>query len=294
MFIMSFVVYHSPCFDGWMSLAVYQYFNGYCDSIPWKHHEKQDSKNNIINQLKNNDYNKIYFLDYCPDFDFVKLIIPYVKKVIILDHHKDPSNSFLEEFSQNNLYNEVIEFKYRNDKSGCQITWDYFNNKGTKYPNIVFHLGNKDIWNFSHQETEPYCLGISSLTENLDDKVDFLRRNINHDEKYNNYIVKLGSELIESYKKMAKNIIQNIQYKKDTDLNNNNVKIGEVECDSYEIFKYLIEEANILDIDLLLIRRLIENSLCYSVRSINKNSRADFYAQKYGGNGHPMASGFKM
>jgi len=43
-------------------------------------------------------------------------------------------------------------------RSGCILTWDYLY-PNTLYPISVFHIGNADIFNFNHPDTEAFCLG---------------------------------------------------------------------------------------------------------------------------------------
>lgn len=303
------VIYHYPCPDGEMSAAVFKEHlitDKNTKFIPWLHENKQQNIQNIHNALNTfqNNMNKpyIYFLDYCPDFEFVIDIISNVSKVIILDHHESPCELFNTKLQENSNLKDIskINFIFKNNMSGCMITWEYLNNN-TNYPKALEYIGKRDIWVWDDINIEPFTSGYHiycNINNNLDynERIDIFRNLLKSSSSEIHRIIEIGNNNLNNMKKEAKTICKNISFEEDTDINNTVLKIVLVNMTKYHLTKYVQEEieTNYTNYDVLKLKYTKGNKIFFSLRSLKDNIRVDLLAQKYGGNGHMKASGYSI
>ena len=282
------VFYHFPCSDGEFAKIVWQM--KYPNSIfhKWNYGKMEESLN-ILNTI--DKPSKIVFLDCCPNIT----LLPIEHTYIIIDHHENAINTMIQSELYNqyniNIFNSIL-------KSGCMLTWEYCHNN-TEYPLILKHIGNKDIWNFSDIDTEPYCIGFNEyLNSNIDvSRLFIINRLLKSDKvKLHEQFITLGNKIIEENK------IKAIIYFNNMTLNNEYIdniyyNIIDIECSDSSMYKYLIDYASITynSCDVLRILHTIkEDRKIYSVRSLKDNVTVDNIARKYGGNGHVKAAGYTI
>lgn len=87
---------------------------------------------------------KILFVDLCPGFEFINKITKIAKKITILDHHKSAVDMYKE---YNQILNTIknLELEIDMEKSGCQITWDYFFPTQPR-PWFIDYIADRDLW----------------------------------------------------------------------------------------------------------------------------------------------------
>ena len=126
------IIYHNPCSDGTVALWAANYYK----DIPEKIACKAGCLPNLIPDGKN-----ILFVDICPKFDYLFEICKFAKNIVVLDHHKTSLDAFklYKTICPNNIH--IILDK---ERSGCQITWDYFYQ--TSRPWFVDYTGDRDLW----------------------------------------------------------------------------------------------------------------------------------------------------
>lgn len=300
------VVYHYPCPDGEMSAAIFKdhlISQKNTQFIPWLHENKQQNIENILNILHNN-MNKpyIYFLDYCPEFEFIIDIINNVSKVIILDHHKSPCELFNVKLQEHSNLQDIskINFIFKNNMSGCMITWEYLNNN-TNYPKPLEYIGKRDIWIWDDINIEPFTSGYHiycNINNNIDyyERIEIFRKLLKSSSKEINRIIEIGNNNINNMKKEAKQICKKLMFEEDTDINNKVLKIVLVNMKKYHLTKYVQEEieTKYTNYDVLKLKYVKYNMIFFSLRSLKDDIRVDLLAQKYGGNGHMKASGYSL
>jgi hypothetical protein len=298
-----YIFYHARCPDGELSAGIFNLYKKddleKINYYPWYHHKKED---NIIifEKLKNDDI--IYFLDVCPTPEIVD---KYLKNnfIIIIDHHKDAVNKMKEYISKNTVN---IYLYYDFNKSGCMLTWDYLSIEHTSngdiikhdYPKCVKYIGNYDIWNYEDENTEPFIMGYNEFfkLDNLDNisYIYMMELFIHMNDDLYNCIINKGKDNIILYKNKVKSLFSdenNIKTLTLMDEMDKKYNVISVYCQDYYIYKYICEyvKENYSFYDVLRIEK--ENN-CYSLRSNKKNVYVDSIARKYGGNGHPLASGY--
>lgn len=158
------IIYHGSCNDGSTALWAANHYN----DIP----EKISCKAGTIPIIVHNSKN-IIFVDLCPKFDYLIEICKTAKNVVILDHHKTSVDAYVQfkDKCPRNLH-MVLDM----ERSGCQITWDYFHQCAR--PWFVDYVADRDLWTwklpnskeinqafFENNMLDPYYL--NNITELL-------------------------------------------------------------------------------------------------------------------------------
>jgi hypothetical protein len=291
-----YVFYHYPCNDGELSRVIWEYFEPKSVFYKWIHQNDHENDINIINNLPENS--TVVFLDLTPNI-MNKLTNKH--KYIIIDHHKNPIITLVENKKNLPDYNILLYtqkgFPENNNLSGCKLTWLYFSKNDEDYPSVVYYIGSKDVWDFSSDNTESYCLGFNNYINNyFNDEskkllfVKGLLTNNNYDDEF----INIGKNLIEEYKLEVINIFKD--YKLETiNINNINYNVVDIKCNRTDFYKYLIEfsQDNFEDTDVLrILYSNKDNKECYSLRSLKQHINVDGIARFYGGNGHEKAAGY--
>lgn len=259
--------YHSPCDDG--EIATYIWKSKFPNTLfhPWSH-TKIEENLNILYQYNNKN---IVFLDYCPKPEYLVNDNNY----IVIDHHKNAIETLENSKSEN-----VIMYCDIN-RSGCMLCWDYIY-PGHDYPIAVYHIGMSDLFNFNHKDTENFCLGKQFFQ--IDSEVL-----LNMDQDCQDYknLVEYGRCKSSEYRIEAMGYFMHAEIE-----NEDNYKILKLNCNNYNLIKYMVEYAreNYKNYNILKIQNISGN---VSLRSID-GTHVDIIARKYGGNGHPMAAGYKL
>jgi oligoribonuclease NrnB/cAMP/cGMP phosphodiesterase (DHH superfamily) len=87
---------------------------------------------------------RIVFVDLCPSLKFIQTTCKIATKITILDHHKTAFDLYQENTAILDSI-ENLELDIDMEKSGCQITWDYFF-PGKPRPWFVDYVADRDLW----------------------------------------------------------------------------------------------------------------------------------------------------
>jgi oligoribonuclease NrnB/cAMP/cGMP phosphodiesterase (DHH superfamily) len=137
------IIYHGPCSDGTGCLW---------SACHYKPIEKRYACKAGFNPVGDYTNMNVIFVDICPKIDYLLNLVSKAKNVVILDHHKSSefmiqeNSSLFEQIS--NLY---IEFDM--NRSGCQITWDYFFDNSPR-PFFIDYIGDRDLWTWKLQSSK--------------------------------------------------------------------------------------------------------------------------------------------
>jgi oligoribonuclease NrnB/cAMP/cGMP phosphodiesterase (DHH superfamily) len=129
------IVYHEYCSDGTASAWIVKRHNPYAQLINCK--AGQNPNLNMENIKSSN----IIFVDICPSVDYLLTLCNIANKVVILDHHISAYRNIEEiENKPENLFT-----LFDMNRSGCMITWDFFNS-GLTRPWFIDYIGDRDLW----------------------------------------------------------------------------------------------------------------------------------------------------
>ena len=172
-----YILYHSPCYDGAASGWIAQ---------------KWADENKVKVQILGYPYNTkecpsfvdgqhILFLDLTFEPKVMEELIRRAKKVTVIDHHKTANES--------ELIKTKTNFIFDLDRSGAQLTWDYFF-PGKKRPEIVDYIGDRDLWRFQLPESKAVNAVILASNPSLVD-IEILYQHWNLDK-----FIRDGKELL--------------------------------------------------------------------------------------------------
>ena len=132
------VVFHFPCADGCASANIAYLYNSKYHLVPW----------NLIDPLPSLQGNTV-FIDCAPE--------QVQENQMVLDHHHT---------NYKRLHTQPGCF-FNMAKSGCMLAWEYFF-PDKEMPILYFHIGYRDLWNFTHPETR--IVGYALMNMSLDYK----------------------------------------------------------------------------------------------------------------------------
>ena len=282
-----YVFYHFPCNDGELAKIIWELKYPKSIFIKWNHMEA-DIAIDFLNNIK--EQSDIIFLDVCPS-----CILPSIHNYTVIDHHLNPINNMNKYIEKNNLTN--VNMLCDVSKSGCMLSWEYCYDK-KKYPIIVHHIGNKDLWNFNDINTEPYCIGYNNhLYANKNNREYIIKSLLISDTTcYHEMFISDGIKTIVDKITLAEQYFLEKTFSIET-VDDINYNIIDINCDDSSMFKYLIDYAagEFINIDILrILHTKKDNKTVYSLRSLKENIFVDGIARKYGGNGHPKAAGYTL
>ena len=295
------VIHHFPCPDGELSAAIFKKEksndNLNIEFIPWLHEKKDELVIEIIEKLKLKKY-IVYFLDYCPSFELLEGMNEFVEYIKILDHHEAACLELKEILNDKPL--SKVEMIFNNKKSGCQLTWEYFN-PDKEYPLAVKHIGNKDIWNWEDKDTEPFTNEYPvyfSLKSELtpEERLDIYLQVLDCPLDKFSRIVEKGIVNIGKMRNECLKLLPLAEFTVDTDNNGKELSVVDIPMKKYHLTKYITElvEKEHPEYQVLRLKYDKPGKIVYSLRSLKKEIRVDLLAQKYGGNGHAAASGYNL
>lgn len=278
---MKTLVLHHDDEDGYGSAAAYIYSRGKFDAkyIPVQYNEKFpyseiDKDTNVI------------IVDFSYKRDILEDVDGKVKSLLVLDHHKTAAKEL------EGLPYVVFDMK----KSGTEVTWEYFN-PGIEMPEFLFHLGRRDVWNFTHPDTDAMCEGFKSSGKNkdLNEYVHIVIEQVNHGNKL------LVQQFIEKGRPEVekRNAIIASKLKKVKIVNIEGFKVGVINApDLQSELGNTIAKSEELNVDFAMMYFMTQNSVIFSFRSIEGKAMTGPLCKELerdkvalSGGGHDYASG---
>jgi nanoRNase/pAp phosphatase (c-di-AMP/oligoRNAs hydrolase) len=285
------IVFHTQCPDGITSLWAANYYA--------KINEHIACRAGVEPVIENYSNKSICFVDICPKYNYLSKIAMDAKSIVVLDHHKttiDMYNQLKKDSIPSN-----IEFILDFDRSGCQITWDYFFSKSdeTYRPWFVDYVGDRDLWawklenskaiNTALYESEFFdSTNLDKLTSLLDYKKDDMCNLIN----LGNMVLKIHKKELDysSYKAVeATFTIQNTVY---------NVWLGSCSANlrsdlgNILAYKKRLSDDKLLDFGVVWNYEPKYNEWAISLRGHKNSPDLSVIAGVFAGGGHAKASGF--
>ena len=149
------VLYHADCLDGFASAyAAWSYFKDLniedlSDYIPVTYNSEPPDVTGK---------EEVFILDFTYEEDQIIKMSKLAKNIVIIDHHPK-AEKILKVVSD--IDNIDVEFK--KEKSGCVLAWEYFFGESVKVPQLLFHIQDRDLWQFKLENTKEICEALYSL-----------------------------------------------------------------------------------------------------------------------------------
>jgi oligoribonuclease NrnB/cAMP/cGMP phosphodiesterase (DHH superfamily) len=93
----------------------------------------------------------------------LKMLINGAKSIIILDHHESAVREL-----QPLLDDEVIDGILDTKKSGCRLTWEWFNGASTSVPEILLRVEDRDLFRFQYEDTNEVVAALASYPQDFE------------------------------------------------------------------------------------------------------------------------------
>ena len=299
------VLYHKNCPDGYgAALALYKKFNlkdiiydkekdilydpeKKAFFIPSNHDTQFRRLKDILEKYSNEKF-ILYSVDFYTDklLDIAKN--EKIEKIYIYDHHKTAKERL-----EKGIFEKVkdkITFFYDQDKSGATLTWEKVMGE---IPEIMKYIEDRDIWKWSIKDSDKVLAYLDTkifntkFPDEIFKELVKLTENFSKEkEKYKN----LGKAMLDFKKATIFKICSNLHYlvfPKGEKLYavNSPVFRSEIGDVLSKVLKDVICIYSIYPTE-------EDTFVLVSLRS--KNQKAKKIAEKYGGGGHPNASGCKI
>jgi len=260
------ILYHSGCPDGFGSAyAAWKKFGDTAEYIPVEHGKP------IPNGLEGKN---LYFIDFCYPKEMMDEIIKTAKSVTVLDHH----------LGTKEIVESMPEYIFDEKRSGATIAWGYFH-PDIPVPILLKYVEDGDRYVFKLPDSRAvlaYAYAQKFSFEEWDELVQEFE-----DEKTREVLIEKGKIYAEHFAILVEQIAK---------------KAILVSFEGFEC--YIATAANMFtsDVGNLLSRQKPPLGIIANMHGdvLNVSLRSDpsidvsAIARKYGGNGHPQASAFRI
>ena len=263
------ILYHGKCPDGFgAAYAAWKKFGNTAEYIPVKYGEA------LPEGLAGRD---VYIVDFCYELDEqMQELLQITARLVVLDHHE----------SSRSRVEKLPEYVFDNNRSGSTIAWTYFH-PDTPIPRLSQYLEDGDLYRYALPETRDVFSYI--LVQPYDFLVwDMLAKTL-EDNTTQTELLKKASIYSEYFKLLADLCVEGAR----------KVKFEGYEClftNSHPAMTMKSYVGNQLAKKLPPIALVVSahpNGFGVSIRG-DGSVDVSKIAEKYGGGGHPNASGFMI
>lgn len=226
------------------------------------------------NDVKDND---VFIVDFSFPPDIMKKIVKESKSLHWIDHHKTAMDNNPDLWN-----NKDIKGIRSLDKSGCELTWDYFFPDSQFIPYAIQLIGDYDLWLFRHPLTKEFQAGLSLEVYSPKDSVwnDLLSES----NIFVNRFISKGETLL---KAQHKRVSKSFRDGYDIILEGFKTRVMNSNNDISDTGHYACEKGY----DIGLVWSIRGNKVIVGLRSIGDINVAEI-AEKHGGGGHKCAASF--
>lgn len=279
------VFYHANCADGFgAAWAAHRHTKKYeyrtedteVHYVPCNYHTSMETLEKYADLIKGSYVSVFDFSFSSEGFEFLYECQP--KSLTIIDHHVGAKDIILSLKGRPNTY-----VNYSEEHSGCVLTWQYFDGKDSKCPDILLYIEDRDLWKFSLENTREVCAAIYSYPQDFDV----------WDELQSKPLEELVNEGRAICRSRDKDLKQHMNVKNLTFSSLEGHKIVAVNAPYYvasELCNALLEEYPDVDIAASY-TYLGDETIQISLRSRKDEVDVSEIAKGYGGGGHASAAG---
>lgn len=286
------IVFHNWCPDGVTGLWCAHHFSKGNEFVKIGISADEDAYGEFENK-------KIIFIDVYPSIEWLVENLKVAEKITILDHHKTALVELQENLPILSDFTN-LELILDNNRSGCQIAWDYFF-PGIKRPWFVNYVGDQDLWTWelSYSKEINNVLDFNDYIDQEDlTKLDLL---LNYDENKINVLIEEGKQIAKFTKKILTNELEwSDEAKFIIDDKIYNIQIAGAVTSATKsdlgnmLSEKLLENGDLPDFGVVWDYIPKYDQWKLSLRGNDISPDLSDIARKLGGGGHPSASGVTL
>jgi nanoRNase/pAp phosphatase (c-di-AMP/oligoRNAs hydrolase) len=283
------IVYHNPCNDGAVALWCANYFLPIEEKIAGR---AGCNPQNLIPDNKN-----ILFVDLCPPLDYLFNICKSSSQVVVIDHHKSTLDDW-EQSQENKPANLTMILDM--ERSGCQMSWDYFFPNSLTRPWFVDYVGDRDLWAWklpNSREINEYFFENYTLEPT---KLDEITQLITWSPEQKNQIIQEGASILK-YKKKQLDLASSRSIESVMRVNDFEYKVWlgtTTTADRSDLGNILanklLSSGFLPDFSAVWVYEPKSNEWWISLRGHKNSPDLSVIAKQFGGGGHPKASGITI
>ena len=294
----NYIIFHKGCIDGYAGFIIAHLSNKL--SAGTFIYQDVPSTNKVPPNIDNKN---IIIIDVAYRSDILEEIFKHAHQVVFVDHHVSIHNDVTLLHKKYNTKDNICII-YNSNKSGCTLTWDYFND--TNPPLFLQLIEDNDIGKWEYPETKPFIYALKSYyrlntdTKNIDAWCGLLaEENVNRLIKKGKIISLFNEHLIEVnlqkhsrerfpskkvynmdktlFDKVGQYIVvvfNGVACPSITDLAN--TALSKIDCDFFIAWTYNLDKRD------------------YVVSMRSKSVDVGKIAQLFGGGGHKLAAAFAV
>lgn len=270
-----FLVAHKACHDGlagaWVAKQFDPSLNVFFSS------RKHEWKDHIHPQT--GDF--VYFVDFSPNPEDLHHLIDQDIKCMVLDHHDTDVNK-IKNYDTLNHSGLGQYCNFDMTKAGCLVAWDYFF-KDKPYPKLLEYISIADIWAWRDDRDHAIVQYMRTLMD-ADATLEQFEEMLNQfdEEKF----AMLGQGIYKRVQKDAKHMAKRFCI-----MDFDGVEVAAVNGTLYHS-EVGHELSLVSPSGIGVVFSVIPESNTIKVSA--RGDKANKFAEKYGGGGHPQAAGFYM
>lgn len=260
------VLYHGGCPDGFGgAYAAWKKFGDAAEYIPVKH--GKPAPENLAGK-------KLYFVDFCYTQEIMEALVSVAAHITVLDHH----------LGNKDVVEKMPEYVFDEKRSGSTIAWGYFH-PDVPVPMLLKYVEDGDLYLFKLPDSRAAIAYMYAQPFHFDTWDTLAEKLENAAER--SALIERGKVYAEHFAILVEQIAN---------------KATLVSFEGFEC--YLVTAADMFSSDvgnrlahanppLGITINLHADTMNVSLRS-DPSVDVSVLARKYGGNGHPQASGFQL
>lgn len=270
------VIYHGNCADGFG--AAWCFWRHFKDDAEYVKGIYQSAMPDVVDR-------DVYLVDFSYKHDQVELMLEHAKSVTLIDHHKSALDD-LWSLAPKGLNMDFCSLEH----SGAYLAWQFMQTLRSgkeRIPHMISYIEDRDLWNFKLQGSRDISMYL--FAQEYDFKVwdKIMKATKRTLQEY----IKLGAILQQKHMKDTREIIRVAKRPMLID--------GHMVPSLNVPYTMASDAGNIMSESAPFAVTYYDNEhhRCFSLRSSKTNPEAmdvSVIASKFGGGGHPNASGFKV
>lgn len=200
------VVYHDPCSDGISAMWAVKH------SLPniMTLECKAGRCNTLDLSLFENK--RVIFVDICPTMEELENMSNVANWITVLDHHDSSVKAYKLYYNNDDYLGVVhgnIEIYLDMKRSGCQMSWDYFNpsiSPSKTRPWFLNYVADRDLWQWKLEYSKEYNTAFFDLGYMTKDKINELYTMTDNKKRE---LLTYGIDAVKKFNKTIDNICKN-------------------------------------------------------------------------------------